>query len=275
MRDPEDYPLHDFSPFLIKFTEAFGIRYYGLAYVFGFLIGYWLLSRYHKRGLTPIGPQLQGDLFFALMLGVFIGGRLGFFLFYDLPGLMSNPLALFQIHKGGMASHGGFLGVAVALIVFARRKQQPLWHVSDLVCSIAPVGLFLGRVANFINGELWGRPAWVWWAWRFPDAPDGGQLPRHPSQLYEAGLEGLLMLAFVQWRLWMTPVLRESPGRLTGEFLFGYAVVRIAGEQFREPDIGIEPFLGLNRGALLSIAIAIAGLAIAAHAARRSAKLKP
>jgi phosphatidylglycerol:prolipoprotein diacylglycerol transferase len=187
-------------------------------------------------------------------------------LLYDLPSLVHEPLSSFAVWRGGMASHGGFIGLAGAALWAARRLKVPAFHVGDLITLVAPQGLFLGRVANFINGELWGRPSDAPWAVIFPLSAPGGTsvewiAPRHPSQLYEAGLEGLLLLAWTQWRLWKTDAWK-TPGRITGEFLVLYAVVRIAGEQFREPDAGL--LLGLSRGVFYSLFVLLAGLLVLA-----------
>jgi len=271
--DPERYWRHDLDPFLIEFGSGFGIRYYGLAYALGFLVAIWLLREYARRGRTSLDPAQRSDFFLILVLGVLLGGRLGYFLFYSGGDWLREPWAVFKVWEGGMASHGAFVGVAAGLWIAARRFGTPFWHLADIACSLAPPGILLGRVANFINGELWGRVATVPWAVRFPDAPDRGLLPRHPSQLYEAGLEGLIPLLYLQWRVWRTPVLAREPGRLAGEFLFGYAILRIVGEQFREPDahIGFD-WLGLTRGTWLSLLLAIAGLLVIWRARRRTAE---
>jgi phosphatidylglycerol:prolipoprotein diacylglycerol transferase len=208
------------------------------------------------------------------MIGTLVGGRLGYSLFYSPQTFVQEPLALFRVWDGGMASHGGFIGVILGTWWAARRHRIPFLTAGDLAASIAPPGLFLVRIANFINSELWGRMTTVPWAVEFPIRDDAGTIidrtaPRHPSQLYEAALEGLLMLVFVQWRVWKTPVLREQPGRLAGEFLFGYAVARVFCEQFREADEGIAPVLGLNRGAWLSLGLAAAGIYLIVRASRR------
>ncbi len=260
--EPRSYWTHDLSPFLIEFSEGFGIRYYGLAYVLGFLCGLWLLNRYYKKGLSPLGPDQQTDLFFALMVGVMVGGRLGYFLFYTPGELIRDPLSLLKVWKGGMASHGGFLGVAGAIWYMSRKAKQPFWKIADIVCTLAPAGILFGRIANFINGELWGKPGSVTWAVLFPDAPDGGTIPRHPSQLYEAALEGMLLLFYTQWRIWKTSCLKNRPGQLAGEFLLGYAVVRILGEQFREPDSFVSLTFGMSRGTALSLLLAVFAILI-------------
>jgi len=266
--------VHDLDPFLIRFGETFGIRWYGVAYLAGFFVGAWLLNRYYKRGISLINPKQQSDLFLAIILGVLVGGRLGYFAFYDRATLLSNPLAIIDITSGGisgMASHGGFLGVIAAGWICSRRFKAPFWHIGDLLASIAPPGLMLGRVANFINGELWGKPTDGTWGVVFGSADS---LARHPSQLYAAALEGFAMLVYIQLRIWRSPVLRQHPGQLGGEFLLGYSIMRIIGEVFREPDWHIGADLGfINRGALLSIFMGLAGLAIILYARKNSRPL--
>jgi phosphatidylglycerol:prolipoprotein diacylglycerol transferase len=178
---------------------------------------------------------------------------------------MEDPLSFFRVWEGGMASHGGFIGVAVALLWFARSQRISFWHIADLVTSVAPLGLLLGRLANFINGELWGKIAHVPWAMIFPySAAPGTPIdqipPRHPSQLYEAFLEGALLLAFMQWRFWRSDIVERKPGRLAGEFLVAYAVARIIGEIFREPDADVRLIAGLSRGTFYSLFVLVTGL---------------
>lgn len=258
------YYVHTPHPFLIRFTENFGIRYYGLAYVLGFVAAAVLLHFYWKRGRSPLSPTAQSEMLFWIILGTLLGGRLGSFLFYAPGELLRDPLAFFRVWDGGMASHGGFLGVVAGMWWAARKNKIPFLTAGDIVCTLAPPGLMLGRIANFLNGELWGKVTDVRWAVIFPTSDPGKPPlliePRHPSQLYEAALEGLVLLVFTQWRIWRTPVLARQPGRLAGEFLVGYAVARIICEQFREPDVGIAPVLGLNRGAWLSLGLLAAGV---------------
>jgi len=246
------YWVHDLSPFLIRFTENFGIRYYGLAYMLGFLAGFWLLNRYARSGRSLLPADRIGDYMMAIILGVLIGGRLGHFLLYQSDVLLSDPLAFFRVWEGGMASHGGFIGVGIAVWWFGRANRIPALHLSDLIASVTAVGLLFGRIANFINGELWGKPATVSWAVIFSNT-GGGPVPRHPSQLYEALLEGALLLALAQWRFWRTDVVRRQPGRLAGEFLIAYAVLRMICEFFIEPDASL--IFGLSRGTFYSIFI--------------------
>jgi phosphatidylglycerol:prolipoprotein diacylglycerol transferase len=257
--------VHDLSPFLVRFTDTFGIRYYGLAYLAGFAVAWWLLLSYGRKGLTSLRGERVGDLMTALVIGVLLGGRLGYFLFYAPGEILRDPLSLLRVWDGGMASHGGFLGVAVALWWCGRKFALPWRHLADLVVSVAPAGIFFGRVANFINGELWGKVSDAPWAVIFPEsAPPGTPVdliaPRHPSQLYAAALEGLLLLALTQWLVRKTPLLRRAPGRIAGVFLIGYAVVRSIDEIFREPDAGITLILGLSRGTFYSLFLIVGGV---------------
>ncbi|MBX3735602.1 MAG: prolipoprotein diacylglyceryl transferase [Candidatus Didemnitutus sp.] len=263
--------VHDLSPFLIRFGDNFGIRYYGLAYLLGFVAAGFLFLRYHRAGKTPLEPETATDLVVAIVAGVILGGRIGYFVFYQPEILLHNPIALFKVWEGGMASHGAFIGVTVALWLFTRGRKVSFLHIGDLVVSTAPVGLFLGRVANFINGELWGKPSRVPWAVIFPHSAEPGMpahliLPRHPSQLYEAATEGLLLFAFAQWRLWKTDVVQREPGRLAGEFLIAYALVRMFCELFREPDAAL--IMGLSRGTFYSVFLIAAGLVLIAFTRR-------
>jgi phosphatidylglycerol---prolipoprotein diacylglyceryl transferase len=205
----------------------------------------------------------------ALIAGVILGGRLGYFLLYQPEVFRTDPLMLVRVWEGGMASHGGFAGVVVALWWFTRRREPGLLRTADLIVTVAPVGLFFGRMANFINGELWGKLATVPWAVNFKHT-GGGDFPRHPSQLYEAGLEGLLLFAYMQWRFWRGGAARRQPGRLAGEFLIAYALLRALGELFREPDAGL--ILGLSRGTFYSLFLILAGAGLIASAVRRDSK---
>jgi len=254
---PLAYWVHDLDPFLIRFGGEIGIRYYGLAYLLGFAIAAWLLHRYARAGRSRLPSAQIADFMMGIVLGVLLGGRLGYFLFYQFDTLRHDPLILVRVWEGGMASHGGFLGVVVALAWFARSHRLPFLHLGDLIASTAAAGLLFGRIANFINGELWGRISNVRWAVIF-EQTGGGRFPRHPSQLYEALLEGALLLVLAQWRFWRSDVVRLQPGRLAGEFLIAYAVLRAVGEAFREPDAGL--ILGLSRGTFYSIFMVGAGL---------------
>jgi phosphatidylglycerol:prolipoprotein diacylglycerol transferase len=266
---PFAYWVHDLSPFLIQFSENFGIRYYGLAYLAGFVAAAWLLHRYWKAGRSPFALNAITDLMTYIIVGTLAGGRLGYFLLYQLDSLRTDPLMLFRVWEGGMASHGGFVGVVLAMWLWARKQKTTLFRVSDLIATVTPIGLLFGRVANFINGELYGKVTTVAWAVIFPQsAPPGTPVaeipPRHASQLYEAALEGALLLAFVQWRFWRSDVTQKTPGRLSGEFLIAYSVARVLGELFREPDASL--LFGVSRGIFYSIFLIIAGVVIIARA---------
>ncbi|MGZ0654738.1 prolipoprotein diacylglyceryl transferase [Coraliomargarita sp. W4R72] len=278
MIEQNHYWVHDLSPFLIRFPEnplgLDGIRYYGLAYLLGFLGAWLLLKLYNAKGKFAIDADARATLMTSIIFGVLAGGRLGYMLLYDLNAFLANPLLILRVDQGGMASHGGFVGVMLALVWFARKYKCGLLQLGDVVVTLAPLGLMLGRIANFINGELWGRVTTASWAVIFPDSPKNynallqtyGVEPRHPSQLYEAALEGGLMLAYVQWRFWCT---RTPAGQLGGEFLIGYGIVRIFGELFREPDAAL--LLGLSRGQFYSVFMILAG-ALTIWIARRRKK---
>ena len=253
------YWTHNLSPFLLRFGENFGLRWYGLAYLAGFVGAGWLLRRYQAAGRSTLDMPAVFDLMTYLVAGVIVGGRLGFFLLYQPGAFLRDPLILLRVWEGGMASHGGFVGVTVAMWLFARRRPEGLLRVADLVVTTVPVGLFFGRVANFINGELWGKVSTVPWAVIF-EKTGGGIMPRHPSQLYEAALEGLALFAYMQWRFWKTDGAKTQPGRLSGEFLLGYAVARAVCEIFREPDAAL--ILGLSRGTFYSIFLIAAGVVL-------------
>ncbi|MGB0408640.1 MAG: prolipoprotein diacylglyceryl transferase [Opitutales bacterium] len=269
------YWVHDLSPFLIRFPDnplgLDGIRYYGLAYLMGFLGAWLLLKVYHARGKFTIDADARATLMTAIIIGVLAGGRVGYIVLYDWAAFLNNPLLLFRIDQGGMASHGGFVGVILALAWFARKQEMRFLELGDVAATLAPLGLMFGRIANFINGELWGRVSEVKWAVIFPHSPPAYQVqlgtygpePRHPSQLYEALLEGSLLLAYLQWRFWLK---RPAMGQLGGEFLVSYGIVRIFGEAFREPDAGL--ILGLSRGQFYSIFLILIGAATI-YAARR------
>lgn len=258
--------VHDLEPVIFQITDTLAIRWYGLAYVAGFLVAFGLLKLYWKRGRSNVGPQVQESLAMAMILGVVLGGRLGYFLLYDLADFLRNPLIFFEVWKGGMASHGGFVGVAVAAIWVARKhKLQPL-NLGDLIATVAAPGLFFGRIANFINGELWGRVSEVPWAVIFPQSAPSGmpvQLipPRHPSQLYEAVFEGLIPFIYIQLRFWMQREPRRA-GQLTGEFLVLYSIGRWFAELFREPDAAL--ILGMSRGSFYSLFLLLCGLGLIA-----------
>jgi phosphatidylglycerol:prolipoprotein diacylglycerol transferase len=271
-----NYWVHDLSPFLIEFPSSplglDGIRYYGLSYLLGFLAAWWLLKVYDQKGKFAIDADARATLMTAIIVGVLAGGRLGYMLFYDLDAFLADPLLIFKVHQGGMASHGGIIGVLLAAAWFARKQGHGVLALSDILVTVGPLGLFFGRIANFINGELWGRVTTVSWAVIFPDSPAKynavlgvyGPEPRHPSQLYQAILEGLIPFLYLQWRYWKT---KPSTGQLSGEFLIIYGVMRIIGEFFRQPDAAL--ILGLSRGQFYSVFMILAGATIIAFVKRK------
>jgi phosphatidylglycerol:prolipoprotein diacylglycerol transferase len=258
------YPAID--PVLIQ-IGPFAIRWYALAYLAGLLLG-WRYARWLARHSPRlVAPEAIDDFLVWATLGVVLGGRLGYVLFYKPSQYFEHPLEALQLWHGGMSFHGGLLGVVIAGVIFCWRWHIPTLAFADLIFCAAPIGLFLGRIANFINGELVGRPAEVPWAMVFPGY---GAQPRHPSQLYEAGLEGLALLVIL-FVLWRRPAVRERPGALTGAFLVGYGVFRSVGELFRQPDAHLGfIFEGLTMGQLLSAPMVLIGLLFVVLAARRS-----
>ncbi len=271
--ETSSYWVDNLSPFLVRFSDSLGIRYYGLAYVFAFIIAAVLLHLYWRAGRSQLNPQVQSDLMIAIVIGVFVGGRLGYFLLYSPMTLLREPLALLRVWDGGMSSHGGFVGVWLAMIWLVRKHKLAWRSTADVLVTLAPPGLFLGRIANFINGELWGKVAYVPWAVIFPKSvpagvPATGILPRHPSQLYEALLEGLFLTIYTQMRFWRSPVIRESPGQLAGEFLILYAMVRAISEIFREPDASL--MFGLSRGTFYSLFLVVGGLILLGMSRRKA-----
>jgi phosphatidylglycerol---prolipoprotein diacylglyceryl transferase len=246
-----------FDPVILQ-IGPFGIRWYALAYIAGLVLG-WRLARHLVRLPPAVATPIQVDDFLTwATLGVVLGGRLGYVLFYQPQFYLTHPAMILAVWEGGMSFHGGALGMAIAIVWFCRRNAIPLLGFADRVAVCAPIGLGLGRIANFINGELWGRPApdWLPWAMIFPAA---GPEPRHPSQLYQALLEGLVLF-LVMFALSRREDLRARFGWLTGAFLVGYGLARIIGEFFRQPDVFLGYLLaGATMGQLLSIPMVLAG----------------
>jgi len=253
-------------PALDPVAFSFGplaVRWYALAYIAGLLFARWYAMRLAARAPRLLEPRQVDDFLFWAVIGVIVGGRLGHVLFYEPLRFLASPLDILKVWTGGMSFHGGLLGVAAAMVFYARRQRIPLLALADLAAVTAPAGLFLGRVANFINQELWGRVTDVPWAVVFPRA---GPEPRHPSQLYEAALEGLLLFALLAL-LARHDAVRRRPGLLTGLFLCGYALARGVAEIFREPEIlaGALPF-ATTYGQWLSLPMLLAGLWLARQA---------
>lgn len=265
--------VHDLDPFIVHFPESWGlegIRWYGLAYLAGLLFGYFMMAFYYKKGRSPLDDDGRSDFLFALLIGVLGGGRLGYMLLYQFGELCADPLSLFEVWNGGMASHGGMIGAALAVWWTAKRKKTSFLWLMDCITSLAGFGIFLGRLANFVNGELWGKITTVPWAVVFPlrEFTDEGAviagylLPRHPSQLYAAGLEGLVMFVYTQIRFWKKEPLPH--GQIFGEAAVIYGVFRVINEFFREPDSGVSLFFGFSRGTVYSLILILAGAAVVA-----------
>src|SRR4051812_1828969 len=262
-----DFPA--FDPVIVS-IGPFAIRWYALAYIFGILLG-WLYARAIIRnekfwgGKAPLTVADFDDFIVWVTLGIILGGRIGYALFYNPSYFFAHPGEILQLWNGGMSFHGGFTGCVIAVLLFAWRRNIPVLSLGDITCAVGPIGLCLGRLANFINGELWGRAADVPWAMVFPN---GGPVPRHPSQLYEAGVEGLLLLAV------LAVLIRRGalryPGLIVGSFAVVYALARSTSEFFREPDAQLG-FLwgGLTMGMLLSIPLFLFGVGLIVWARRR------
>ena len=236
----------------------FGIRWYAMAYIAGLVLGWRLMRRLVAMPPAVATPLQVDDFLTWATLGVVLGGRLGYVFFYQPSAFLAEPVRILQVWTGGMSFHGGMLGVVVATIWFCRRNAIPLLGFADRIAVVAPIGLCFGRIANFINGELWGREAPdVPWAMVFPY---GGPVPRHPSQLYQAFLEGALLFA-AMFLLSRRDSIRAHAGMLTGMFLTGYGLARIVGEFFREPDAFLGfLFAGATMGQLLSLPMVLVGI---------------
>ena len=242
------------------------LRWYGLMYLVGFAAAFWLASRRLPR--TPWNKDELSDLLFYCFLGVILGGRFGYVMFYSFSSFLENPLYLFKIWEGGMSFHGGCLGVILAAFIYAKVKQWSFLAVGDFIAPLVPIGLGAGRIGNFINGELWGRETTVPWAFIFPDA---GPDPRHASQLYEFFLEGGVLFAI----LWLYSARPRPVGSVGGLFLLGYGIFRFIVEFFREPDAHLGLYdIGLSQGQLLCIPMILAGIGLIIYA-NKSGKIGP
>lgn len=262
-------PFPAIDPVLVEIGPL-AIRWYALAYIVGIVIGWRVMRR--LAALPPVAATAQqvDDFVTWAVLGVILGGRLGYVLFYQTDHYLSAPWEAFYLWRGGMSFHGGAAGVILAMYLYCRSQGLSFRRFGDRLTAVVPIGLFLGRLANFINGELWGRVTDVPWAMVFPHA---GPEPRHPSQLYQAFLEGICLFVLLQV-LVRIPALREREGFVAGAFLAGYGLARIIGEFFRQPDAQLG-FLwgGATMGQLLSIPMILAGLALMAMARRQPAQV--
>ena len=256
----------DFDPIAFSLGPLH-VRWYGLMYLFGF-VGGWALGRYRagRPGFSGWQKQQVDDLVFYIALGVILGGRFGYVLFYNFNNLLSDPLMLLRIWEGGMSFHGGLLGVLVAMALYARKVQKTFFQVTDFIAPLIAPGLFFGRIGNFINGELWGRASDVPWAMVFHTI-GAGEAPRHPSQLYQAALEGLALFLIV----WFYSARPRPTMAVSGLFLISYGLFRFIVEFFREPDshIGFVAFDWLTMGQILSLPMVIFGILFMLIAYRR------
>jgi phosphatidylglycerol---prolipoprotein diacylglyceryl transferase len=275
---PHDY-LHwsdlGLSPVALD-LGLFQLRWYSLAYIAGILIGYLYLLRLIRQPGAPMARRHADDLVTYATLGILVGGRLAYCIFYR-PELLTSPFEVLRLWEGGMSFHGGVIGTSLAIIWMARRQKLDWLRVHDYVACCVPFGLFFGRLANFVNGELWGRVTTVPWALRFPEVVDGLYVlgpPRHPSQLYEAALEGIGLLLLLGFLFWRTQA-RYQPGKLVGSFLLGYGAIRFGLEFVREPDIGVAVIGGFTRGQLLTIPMLVGGAYLVATAAGRRRRVEP
>ena len=251
------------------------IRWYALAYLAGIFVGYWYLTKLIDQPGSPMARRHADDMIFYAMLGIILGGRIGYVLFYNLESYIRDPAAVFRLWDGGMSLHGGVLGVLVAIWYVTRKEKLSFLRFCDYVACVVPFGLFFGRLANFVNGELWGRATTVPWAIIFPES--GTMDPRHPSQLCEAGLEGIVLMAVLAWFFWRTDA-RYKPGFLFGMAAILYGVSRFVVEYFREPDVQrqwVVDMTGLSMGQWLTVPMLLAGIWLVATAKGRRQRVEP
>ncbi len=258
----------------------FQLRWYSIAYLAGIFVGYWYLLKLLKQPGAPMARRHADDLVFYSALGIILGGRLGYVLFYNLPFYLENPLDILKLWDGGMSFHGGVIGTSLGILYLARKEGLPWLRIHDYVACCVPFGLFFGRLANFVNQELWGATTNVPWAVRFEEMTPYGKLlgpPRHPSQLYEAGLEGLVLFGILAFMFWRTQA-RYQPGKLVGAFIFFYGIFRFAIEFVREPDSQLAEFArasGLHMGQWLTVPMILGGIYLMATANKRRVRVEP
>jgi phosphatidylglycerol---prolipoprotein diacylglyceryl transferase len=262
----------------------FKLRWYSLSYLAGILVGWWYLMKLIDRPGAPMARRHADDMVFYATLGIILGGRLGYVLFYRPEFYLSEPVQILRLWDGGMSFHGGVIGTSLGILWMARKHKLDWLRVHDYVACCVPFGLFFGRIANFVNGELWGRTTDVPWAIRFleptgrlvdgvPEMASGA--PRHPSQLYEAGLEGILLFLILWFLFWKTDA-RYQPGKLVGTFLLVYGISRFLVELVRQPDEGLEHLAwGLSMGQTLTVPMIVGGLYLIATARRRRERVEP
>ena len=268
-------PFPNIDPVLFS-VGPLSVHWYGIGYVIGILFAWWYgkklvnNARLWPNNNAPMDPLALDDFVLWAALGVVIGGRLGYVLFYNFGFYISNPLEILAVWDGGMSFHGGILGTTVAMILFAKKRGIPVWSMFDTIAAGVPIGLGVVRIANFINSELWGRVSDVSWAVYFPN---GGPLPRHPSQLYEAALEGFVLFFVLALLIWKGNKLK-APGFIAGAFVAGYGLSRILVEFFREPDAQLGYLVGgwMTMGMVLSVPMVLLGVWAMARANRAAAK---
>jgi phosphatidylglycerol:prolipoprotein diacylglycerol transferase len=260
----------------------FELRWYSLAYLAGIFIGYWYMLKLLKQPGAPMARRHADDLVFYAALGIILGGRIGYVLFYNLSYYLENPVDILKLWDGGMSFHGGMVGTVLGILYLSRKENLQWLRVHDYVACCVPFGLFFGRLANFVNHELWGAPveSSVPWAVRFPEIVQGMAVlgpPRHPSQLYEAILEGLVLFVILWWMFWKTQA-RYEPGKLVGAFTFFYGLFRFLIEFVREPDaqlVGFANSTGLHMGQWLSLPMIILGAWLMWTAKSRRQRVEP
>ena len=273
------FPSLGLSPVALH-LGPFDLRWYSLAYLGGIFIGYWYLLRLLRQPGAPLARRHADDLVFYAALGIILGGRIGYVLFYNLGQYLRHPIEIFKLWDGGMSFHGGVIGTSLGIFYFARKEKLAWLRIHDYVACCVPFGLFFGRLANFVNQELWGAPTHVAWAVRFVEmTPYGPALgpPRHPSQLYEAFLEGFVLFAILAFMFWKTRA-RYEPGKLVGAFVFFYGLFRFGIEFIREPDqqlIGFTQATGLHMGQWLSLPMIILGIYLMVTAKGRRERVEP
>jgi len=258
----------------------FDLRWYSLAYLAGIFIGYWYLLKLLAKPGAPMARRHADDLVFYAALGIILGGRLGYVLFYNLGYYAQHPVDVLKLWDGGMSFHGGLVGTVLGILYLSWKEKLPALRIHDYVACVAPIGLFFGRLANFVNHELWGAPTNVPWAVRFPEVVAGVTIlgpPRHPSQIYEAILEGVVLFAILWWMFWKTEA-RYQPGKLVGAFGFFYGIFRFLVEFVREPDPQLTAFsqaTGLHMGQWLSLPLIIGGAWLMWTAKARRVRVEP
>jgi len=259
MNEQHYLPFPNIDPIIFE-VGPIALRWYGLMYLIGFAAAYFLAAKRLPR--TPWSKEELSDLLFYCFIGVIVGGRFGYVMFYNFSLFLENPIYLFKIWEGGMSFHGGCIGVISAAFIYAKMKQWSFLAVGDFISPLVPIGLAAGRIGNFINGELWGRETSVWWAFVFPGADN----PRHPSQLYQFALEGMALFAI----LWLYSAKPRPVGSVGGLFLLGYGIFRFFVEFFREPDAHLGLYdIGLSQGQLLCIPMMLAGLGLIIYANKK------